>query len=165
MSPEFSRPLSPARVSAAGLGMKITADAAECAALAKRFGLPAIAALACRFTLRPARVGGAYEAVGELEAVVTQICVISLDPFEAIVTEKFSLLFVPEETEEENPDPDAVDEVPFVDGMLELGEAAAEQLALALDPYPRKPGATLDDAGGDDGANPFAALARLKRLQ
>ncbi len=42
--------------------------------------------------------------------------------------------------------------------MIDLGEALAEQLALALDPYPRKPGAKLPSEASDDGANPFSAL-------
>ena len=54
---------------------------------------------------------------------------------------------------------------------LELGEAIAEQLSLALDPYPRVPGATLeldDDAEAAPEAtrpNPFAKLAGLKKPQ
>jgi hypothetical protein len=46
-----------------------------------------------------------------------------------------------------------------------------EQLALALDPYPRMPGAAvpeLEPQGGDDAApaqlpSPFAALARRRQ--
>jgi hypothetical protein len=47
--------------------------------------------------------------------------------------------------------------------MLDLGEAAAEQLALALDPYPRKPDARLLGAAEDPPGFPFAALAPLAR--
>ena len=43
------------------------------------------------------------------------------------------------------------------------GEAAAEQLALALDPYPRSPDAVLPDVPDDPEAQPFAALAPLQR--
>jgi hypothetical protein len=44
-----------------------------------------------------------------------------------------------------------------------LGEAAAEQLALALDPFPRKPGAEMPGsyAGSEGGA--FGELAKLLR--
>jgi len=38
-----------------------------------------------------------------------------------------------------------------------------EQLALALDPYPRKPGAALPVELLDEPTGPFAALARLTR--
>jgi hypothetical protein len=48
---------------------------------------------------------------------------------------------------------------------IDLGEAVAQQLALALDPYPRAPGAALpEDLRAETGAeSPFAVLERLKR--
>jgi uncharacterized metal-binding protein YceD (DUF177 family) len=52
---------------------------------------------------------------------------------------------------------------------LDLGEVAAEELSLALDPYPRKPGARLEksrygesEEEAEKGRNPFAVLAGLK---
>ena len=60
-------------------------------------------------------------------------------------------------------DPESVDEIAFVDGTLDLGEAAAEQLALALDPYPRAPDAVMPDISDEQAAHPFAALERLRR--
>ena len=58
-------------------------------------------------------------------------------------------------------------DVIFYDGAAaDLGEAVAETMSLALDPYPRAPGAAgaLNDAGiMDPGeAGPFGALAGLK---
>ena len=47
---------------------------------------------------------------------------------------------VPAGQESDDADPEAPDEIGYADGMLDLGEAAAEQLALALDPYPRSAG-------------------------
>jgi hypothetical protein len=44
--------------------------------------------------------------------------------------------------------------------VLDLGEAVAEQLALALDPYPRVPGAELPEIESDPQERPFAALRR-----
>ena len=62
---------------------------------------------------------------------------------------------------------DALDTLPIENGAIDLGEAAAETLALALDPFPRSPGAdaALAEAGvlGESEAGPFAALADLKR--
>jgi hypothetical protein len=57
-------------------------------------------------------------------------------------------------------------------GIIDLGEAAAETMALALDPFPRSPGAAaaLKEAGviGEDEVVPFNALtealkAKLRR--
>ena len=47
--------------------------------------------------------------------------------------------------------------------QLDLGEAAAEQLALALDPYPRAPDAVLPDIPDEPEVLPFATLASLRR--
>ena len=62
-------------------------------------------------------------------------------------------------------DPEAEDEIPFASGVLDLGEAAAEQLGLALDPYPRQPGVALPELELElDGTpHPFAALAARRR--
>ncbi|CAH1661370.1 conserved hypothetical protein [Hyphomicrobiales bacterium] len=72
-------------------------------------------------------------------------------------------------------DADPPDEI--VDGAIDLGQLAAEFLALGVDPYPRKPGAVFqsDDEEGDgaparkdgnseqvDKPSPFAALSRLR---
>jgi uncharacterized metal-binding protein YceD (DUF177 family) len=165
MTPEFSRPLALGRIGAQGREETVTADAAECAALAARFGLEAIAALSCRFALRFGQgrgEGGRLHAEGELHAVVTQRCVATLDPFPATIDETFSIIFVPPELLREDVDPEGPDELPIEGDAIDLGEAAAEQLALSLDPYPRKPG--LAEAEAEPSRpSPFAALAKLKR--
>ena len=145
MTPEFSRLLSLARIGAAGRAIAIEANPAERAALALRMRLPEILSLACDFELRPI-AAGAVAADGLLRARVVQTCVVSLDPFEASVEEQFALRFVPEDRESGTIDPDAVDEIPYSGGTVDLGEVAAEQLALALDPYPRKPGVPRPEA-------------------
>ncbi len=137
MVPEFSRP---ERLARPPPEVRVVASAAECAALARRLGLPAIASLACRFRLVPA-AQGAVHAEGKLEAVVAQVCVVSGEVFEALVAERFVVRFVPAGSEDPEPDLADDDEIPCVGETMDLGEAAAEQLALALDPYPRAPGA------------------------
>jgi hypothetical protein len=58
--------------------------------------------------------------------------------------------------------------VPIEGGSIDLGEAVAETMALALDPYPRAPGAeaALRAAGvlTEDEARPAGKLAGLKDL-
>jgi len=165
MSVEFSRPLRLDRIGAAGIEVTVTAEPAECAALAARMRLPAIASLTCRFRLRPGP-GGSIVAEGRLHAAVAQICVISLDAFPAEVAEDFTVRFVVPGApiEADLDDLESPDEIAHDGVAIDLGEATAEQLALALPPYPRKPGAELawdaqdpaDDAGPE---NPFARLA------
>jgi len=157
-APEFHRPIPVRRVGEQGLVVTVEADAAERAAVALRMRLPAVLALSCRFELRPG-ARGVVRAEGQLRARVMQVCVVSLDEFEAAVAEDFILRFVPEGKESDDDDPESEDEVPYRDDAIDLGEAAAEQLALALDPYPRKPGAALAQDGEAAGDPGLAALA------
>lgn len=145
---------------------ELVADESACAALAERFDLPGIARLRGHFTLHHER-SGVIAATLRMSASVTQVCVITLETFETSIDEKAELRFVPAkepaegEEEEEEFLPESLegpDELPYINGMIDLGAALAEQLALALDPYPRKPGAELPPEASDDSANPFAAL-------
>ena len=102
------------------------------------------ACLRCRFALvREGR--DIVAATGRLEALVVQTCVVSLEDFAAPIGEDFAVHFVPEGTESDDPDAESVDEIPYGGDTIDLGEAAAEQLALSLDPYPRRPDATLPE--------------------
>jgi uncharacterized metal-binding protein YceD (DUF177 family) len=48
---------------------------------------------------------------------------------------------------------------------VDLGDLVAEEVALALDPYPRHPDASLPPEASDADENPFAGLAALKGRQ
>ena len=146
----------------------VIADAAQRAALAAAFGLPAIAALQGDFVLRHER-SGIIGAALRLRARLTQICVITLEPFEARLDEAVTLRFVPaaQMPEAEAADVDAEmleapDEIPYSGDRIDLGMALAEQLALSLDPYPRKPGAALPEATDSAETGPFAVLRRRR---
>ncbi len=162
MTPELSRPQAIDSVGPAGVDVLVEASAAECAALARRMQLPAIHALTCRFHLERG-FGSTIVVQGQLHASVVQTCVISLDDFVAEVDEAFLLHAVPEGEESDDLDPEVPDEISYEHGIVDLGEAASQQLALALDPYPRAPGAVLPETEDGTEPNPFAALAALKR--
>ncbi len=160
MTPELNRPVAIDRIGPRGLDVTVVANAAECAALAERMGIPAVQSLSCRFHV--ARVAAdKFAAAGHLRARVVQTCVISLEEFAADVEERFRLRFVPVGQETDEIDPaDPEDEVAYAAGMLDLGEAAAEQLSLALDPYPRQPGSSLPEGEPDAIPHPFDVLRR-----
>lgn len=164
MSPELHRPTAVDHVGPAGLDVTVEATADELAALARRMGLPAVLSLTCAFHLHR-DVAHRIVGRGHLHAEVMQTCVVSLEDFPAAVKEQFSVFFVPAGEETEDDDPAAPDEISYENGVIDLGEAAAEQLALALDPYPRAPGAELPDCAKDPEEHAFAALAALRRLQ
>jgi uncharacterized metal-binding protein YceD (DUF177 family) len=171
--PEFSRPYRVGTLGAEPREIAIEATEAERAAVARRFGLVAVDALAAEAAL--VRQGERVTAAGTIRAAVTQSCVATGDRVASEVEEPFRIEFRPpppaaaaeEEIELGEGDLDVV----FYDGgSVDLGEAVAETLSLALDPYPRSPGAeqALKAAGikGEEEAqaqaSPFAALRELK---
>jgi Large ribosomal RNA subunit accumulation protein YceD len=144
----------------------IEAAPAEREALASIFELPAIAALTATLRIEPCGSGGA-RVTGAVHGEVTQICVVSLEPFPATVDEAVDVQYVPQAAVESKPpaaketlflaDEDEPD--PLIDGRIDLGALAAE--FFALDPYPRKPGASFDPPDDVTEENsPFAALRR-----
>ena len=157
MTPELSRVVAVDRLPAT---LMVHATPDECLALATRLHIPEVRALTCRWTLR--KQGAMVEAQGALEADVVQSCVVSLEPVEQHVSDRFTVRFVPEGKEKDNEDPDAPDELPYQGSTIDLGEAAAEQLALALDPYPRHPDAELDPAAIEPDPTGFGVLAALR---
>jgi uncharacterized metal-binding protein YceD (DUF177 family) len=164
--PELSRLIPLDRIRADDLPFKVESTADERDAVAGRLQESLVQALTCDFVLRRqigTKRGGEIAADGRLRASVQRECVVSLELFVEQIDEKFHLRFVPEGSESEDDDPDSADEVPYAGTVIDLGEAAVEQLALALDPYPRKPGAALPDDFLDAPSGPFAALAKLAR--
>jgi uncharacterized metal-binding protein YceD (DUF177 family) len=163
MPPEFSRLVSLARIPEAGREEVLRASPAECAALAARFAIPAVGRLDARLLLRPEPGSGAVMVTGTLSADVVQACVVSLEPVAQQVREDVVLRLLPP-GQDPSDDPEGPDEIPIEGDAVDLGEALAEQLALALDPYPRAPGAALPGEGGEEAQarGPFAALAALR---
>ena len=163
--PEFSRPFSVERIGHGGKTVTLTAEEAECHALAERFGILAVDSLTARLTVRA--VGPVFLVEGRLVARVVQSCVVTLEPVAAGIEEEFQVTFgceTPEEGHELVIDLDAEDPPdPIIDGHIDLGEVVAEHLALALDPFPRAPGAQFAMPGDDQPAGVFAALAALRK--
>jgi hypothetical protein len=159
--PEFARPLAIDKIGA-GITVTVTAGPEECAAIAGRLLIPSVESLRCEWVLSKPR-GTIVDASGSLRATLHQECVVSLDAFAAVVSDEFTVRFVVAGSESDAADdPEQPDELPYEGTVLDLGEAAVEQLALALDPYPRKPGAELPEEIADNPSNPFDALAKWR---
>ncbi|HLL30236.1 MAG TPA: DUF177 domain-containing protein [Allosphingosinicella sp.] len=170
---EFSRLYRLDSLSGEPRPVEIEAGPAEREALARRFELAAVDALSAAATL--VRRGESVEAAGRLRARVSQSCVATAEPVEAAVEEQFRVEFRPlpadGRPEEEIELGEGELDVVFYEGAaIDLGEAVAQSLLLALDPYPRSPAAeaALREAGVKSEeearaeASPFAALAALK---
>lgn len=172
VAPEFSRPLDLDALGDEEVRFDIEAEAAERAALAARFGLLGLEALSAALRVRrPA--GKPYVRVsGRLSARVTQACVVTLAPVTSTIQEDFAVMYslaplpVPIRGEVIVALEDE-DLEPVPPGGIDLGEIAAEQLALALDPYPRAEGAELErrtwGEADEKRPNPFADLAALRK--
>ena len=167
--PEFSRPRRLDTIGAGEVSVAIEAEAAERAALAKRFGLVSIGRLSADYALRKDAAG--VIATGRVRAAFKQTCVATGDPVPAKIDEPFSLRFAPgagDETEEVELDSTELDVMFYEGNAIDLGEAAAETFALALDPFPRstRAEAVLKQAGviSEDEAKPLGALAGLQDL-
>jgi uncharacterized metal-binding protein YceD (DUF177 family) len=165
--PEFSRMVDATRFD--GKPVAIAADEAERAALAKRFGLVSIARLEAEVGLSPD--GEAVLANGMLKASIVQSCAISGEDLPVEIEEPLALRFVPEKDEvttgEIELTEEELDEIHFSGRSFDLGEAVAQGLALAIDPYATGPQAEdvrrEGPLGDQDASGPFAALARLKK--
>jgi uncharacterized metal-binding protein YceD (DUF177 family) len=164
--PEFSRPIDERQVTPKPIALEAVAD--ERKALARRFGLVAIKQL--QATVAIERVGKALMARGRLTAAIVQSCAVSGEDLPARIVAPLALRFVPAE----QPDKEEIelaesdlDEIPFEGHEFDLGEAVAQSLALAIDPYAVGPEAerVRKEAGLSDEAasGPFAALAALKK--
>lgn len=178
--PEFSIELSLDDIPPQGREISFEATAAERAALTKRFDLKELKSLKGTATAKHwRRLGVALE--GRFEAEVVQACVVTLEPVPVKLNEKFKVHYLPAEMlEEAVGGPGSEREIiidtdseeppePIEAGHIDVGEMVAEQLALALDPYPRKPGVSVDEAPASEPVkeekrpNPFAVLEKLKK--
>ena len=165
--PELHRPVTIDHIAGlTGSVVEVTASPEECAAIALRMSIPGVTAFTCRFELTRAQDGRAGEVVadGVLTCELIRECVVTLDDFPTRMRERFRVRFVPAGLESEDDDIDGDDEIAYAGVTIDLGEAAVEQLALSLDPYPRKPGAVIPKAYQADASGPFAALARILPL-
>lgn len=167
MTPEFSRTY---RLDTLGQpkDVEIEATVEECAALARRFGLQALEQLSAKARVTTSAAG--IDVAGHMFAQATQSCVVTGDPVPATLDQDFAIRFVAEDAadsaEEIELSAEDCDVMEHDGQVIDLGEAVAQTLGLALDPYPRAPGAEerLREAGvlSEGEAGPFGALAALK---
>lgn len=175
----FTRMLAVESVPDTGLDVKLCANGAERAQLAEQSGLVSVQSFEAGFNIRK-RAQGRLKVSGALEALVTQTCVVTLEPFESVVHADIDVDFAPYgESASEAVDARAAGESPasgslsgedppdpIINGQIDLGALAAEFLVLNLDLYPRKPGAVFEETEAcsetPDKDSPFAVLRRSR---
>ena len=143
-APELSRPVKPRALPAGPL--TVDASETERATLAERFGVTAIPALTA--TVDFGTKDDAVLAEGTLAATITQPCAVTREELSYDVSEPLMLRFVPAGSvpdyapdEEIELDAEDLDQIEYEGDAFDLGEAIAQTLALAIDPYREGPGA------------------------
>ena len=172
----LSIPVPVHEIGGGGRTVSFSADETGRAGLADRFALRAVLELTLEGKLGTGRDGD-YRFRGRLKARVVQACVVTLEPVENTIDESMALRFVRSDEVDESGhevmvEAEEEEEVePMSGDIVDLGPATAEQFGVALDPYPRKPGAEAPQTPaarvlreGDEGAtreNPFKVLKNL----
>ncbi len=162
-----------ATIGAEGLREQRRATEAERAAVAKALDILSCEELVAHYEIAPLG-DGRFLLRGEVEADVTQACVVTLDPVPAHLVDRFAVELRPEdevisgdgEGEREVLSGDDVE--PIENGCIDAGRIVFEHISAVLDPYPRKPEAEFDwrDPKAEEDAKAggaFAALAKLKQ--
>jgi uncharacterized metal-binding protein YceD (DUF177 family) len=155
----------------AGLHQIVTATDAERTAIAKALGLVSCETVAVDYDIR-ALGRGRYRLTGALDAHLTQACVATLEPVPQTIKEPFEVEFWPADSLPDIGDAEvealSVPDVEPIDhGAINVGRVVFETLSAALDPYPRRTGASLEwqdpeSAEAEGASGPFEALKKLK---
>ncbi len=178
MPVEFSRPVDVTTIGAKGRKFEFQASEEERAALAERYSIVSIDQLDSICVITPAK-SGRYNLSADFTARLVQLCSISLDPVEEVISGKFRIILQqPErsshpERAEIDFDFDESDIEMIHSNLVDMGELIAQHLSLEINPYPRKAGVTGEELGqkiirendvipDQEKENPFDLLKTLK---
>jgi uncharacterized metal-binding protein YceD (DUF177 family) len=169
--PVISRTVDVAMIGAAAATKRLELGEHERTLLASALGLLDIHALTVEIELRRDRERMVH-LDGRLTAEIVQACVVSLEPVRQTIDEPIALRFV-EDDSGAQAKPGTVDialagdDPPEVlsGSLIDLGPVMVEHFLLAIDPYPRAPGAEPPENPARERAetldSPFSALAPL----
>lgn len=157
---------------AEGRRIDVVATREQCEAIATRLEISAVERLEAR--LEVTRFRGGLRAHGRVTAATVQPCVVTFVPVRQDINEELDRIFLPaaEQPKSSTTHPEVFvdlegDDIPdyFEGHEVDLSEAIVETVALALDPYPRAEGATVEGlslpADDEVEASPFAGLKSL----
>ena len=166
VEPEFSHSVDLLAGPVKGKKFHLAADEETCAKVASRLGIPAVKNLEGDLALHVSRTE--INVKGVLKATLIRECVASLEEMTETIDEEFDTMFLRQggdsarfkETDEESWDGEEVPPEIHDADSFDLGEFLVQQLALAMEAFPRKPGAAslTDSYGGADNVSPFAIL-------
>jgi uncharacterized metal-binding protein YceD (DUF177 family) len=165
VTPEFSRLVPLARLGLEPFRQRIEATPEERERLARRLDLLALDRFAADVELRR-QSGEIIILEAAFAAEFEQCCSVTLEPVRGAIADRFFLVYGPEEDDGReialNGDEPAFE--PLTGDVIDVGEAVAQELSLALPEYPRRPEVSVGDlAEAEQEEGPFAALARLRK--
>ncbi len=170
MQKDFSYPLKIEDINQGEQTYKLRANKAQLETLREILQIPAVNYFEADIKLTFQKKKGILDVSGEVRAGLTLISVISLDEFEKEYKSNFNLTYDTNATYEQirEMDEDIEDDIPdiVIDGKIDLGDIAIEQLALVMEDHPRKDGEEFTSVIEDDSPvreNPFAVLSKLKK--
>jgi hypothetical protein len=146
-----------ARLPHNGMPVTIEADEAQRAGLAAEHQLVSVENWRADLLVASWKRNG-VRISGRVEADITQQCVVTLEPLQTHISEEVSAIFFPEDSKlgregfhapgEVHLDAEGPDSPETFSGeTIDVGALAEEFFALAIDPYPRKEGVSLDPVG------------------
>lgn len=144
---EFERRVELDSLTSAPSVREISAKPDERTALAARFQMRSLDALEATLELR--RIADGAELGGRWRAKGVQACVVSGADVPVSLDEPIALRFsrhAEPSGEERELLPSDLDVLPADGGAIDIGEAVAQSLGIALDPYPRASGAEIEAA-------------------
>ncbi|MBA4806316.1 DUF177 domain-containing protein [Brevundimonas sp.] len=148
-----------------GLTRMLEPDAETRKRIARALDLQRLEDFVIDMEVKPTPSTSEWTLKGRVKAHAVQTCGLTLEPLPVDVDRRFSIQLVeaaPQETDEIEVTLDEEDADLIEDGKIDLGQYAVEQLALSLDPFPRKPGAEFVQPEEPAEISPFAALKALK---
>lgn len=170
----WSFPISVAQIPPAGLHHELTANDAQRERLRDVGGVVDVLRATASFDVFNIS-GERVQVTGIVKSRVVQTCVVTLDEIESDIEEHIDVTFAPPSlipskpripSKDDGEDAAEIPDLPepIVDGQIDLGELAGEFLMLAIEPYPRKPGAVFEPPAEkvDPNEHPFAALKALQ---
>ena len=167
--PEFSRLVPLARLGRDPFRLEIEATPGEREKLARRFGLLALDRLSAVVVLsRQSGMPVSSMSVlleASFEAEFVQECVVSLEPVRGAVRQRFSLLYGSGAAAERDIEIDSEEVTfePIVGDAIDVAEAVAQELSLALPLFPRDPQAATEVLSPESEERPLAVLARWRK--
>jgi hypothetical protein len=168
-TPIWSHPLSWADIQREPHTLDLVADDQVLRGIARKLDVEALLSLSCRLTFSPWLDGVQID--GRIMSVATRLCGVTLDAFDETIDEPFTLRIVPKGSPNAAAvlgavvflDPEADDPPDVLEGdVIDPAAYVIEHLALALNPFPRRPGAVFEPSPDGAPPSPFAVLAQLK---